>query len=283
MQCLVGPGLVRAQRPATLQHEHAVFRGKSVVLGMSAVLTGATGRRRAHYRPETGPGYHAGMQHYHARWMDTWRALSAPDVDPALLPALLQAYSEPQRRYHTLQHLDACLKHFDTLRAQAQRPGEVELALWFHDAIYEIGGSSNEARSADWARQAIIASGGSPDAAQRVHALVMATCHNVEPRARDQEILLDVDLAILGARPAIFDAYESQIRAEYASVPLDVFRTRRRRILTEFLNRPRIYHTAQFHLLFEQQAHSNLARSIQQLVDAPPAPGSQGGDTGQEE
>ncbi len=205
------------------------------------------------------------MQHYHPRWLDAWRALSAPDADPALLPALVQAYSEPQRKYHTLQHLDACLKHFDTLRAQAQRPGEVELALWFHDAIYVVGATDNEARSAEWAHSALASAGASATCAQRVHALVMVTCHDVPPQTPDQEILLDVDLSILGASDAVFNTYEAQIRAEYASVPENAFRSRRRRILTAFLDRPRLFHTGHFHSLLDAQARSNLERSIRQL------------------
>ena len=207
------------------------------------------------------------MQGHESSWGALWRSLGVDRVDPTLLAALLRRYSEPQRKYHTLQHLDACLAHFETLRAQALHPDEVELALWFHDAIYDIGASGNEARSADWAREALLSAGGDVQAAQRVHDLVMVTCHDVAPQTRDQEVLLDVDLSILGARPRVFDAYEQQIRAEYAYVQGDAFRSRRRRLLQQFLDRPRIYHTTQFHGQFEAQARDNLARSIRQLGD----------------
>lgn len=205
------------------------------------------------------------MNRYEDPWNRLWRSLGVGPVDPLLLPELVRRYSEPQRKYHTLQHLDACLRHFAALKEQAQHPDEVELALWFHDAIYEVGQPGNETKSADWARDALRAAGGSAEAAQRVHDLVMVTCHDVAPSTRDQQVLLDVDLSILGASPAIFDAYEHQIRAEYAAVEEDAFRTRRCRILQQFLDRPRIYHTDQFHEQFETQARDNLARSIRQL------------------
>ena len=207
------------------------------------------------------------MQSHEQSWEDLWRSLRVERVDPTLLAALLRRYSEPQRKYHTLQHLDACLAHFETVRTQAPHPHEVELALWFHDAIYDIGASDNEARSADWAREALRSAGGDAQAAQRVHDLVRVTRHDVVPQTPDQQVLLDVDLSILGASPRIFDAYEQQIRAEYAGVPENAFRSRRRRILQQFLDRPRIYHTTQFHGQFEAQARDNLARSIRQLAD----------------
>ena len=203
--------------------------------------------------------------HYQASWDAIWQGLGLTQVDPALLPALVQRYSEPARKYHTLQHLDACLAHLDTLRPLALQPDEIGLALWFHDAVYEIGGSTNEAQSADWAHAALMAAGATAAVAHRVHALVMVTCHNQAPQTRDQEILLDVDLSILGARTEVFDAYEEQIRAEYAAVPQDVFQSRRKRILGEFLARPRIYHTDAFFDGREAQARANLARSISRL------------------
>lgn len=208
------------------------------------------------------------MHHrYQEDWDAIWRGLGLVQVDETLLPALVARYSEPARKYHTLQHLDACLAHLTTLRPLAQHPDEIALALWFHDAVYEIGGSSNEAQSAQWARAALQAAGAPPAVVQRVSDLVMVTCHAVAPRTRDEEVLLDVDLSILGARPAVFDAYEAQIRAEYAQVPPELFRPRRRRILGEFLARERIYHTDAFHERLEAQARANLARSIRQLAD----------------
>lgn len=194
-----------------------------------------------------------------------WRGLGAARVAPELLPALLNRYAEPHRKYHTLQHLDACFAHFNAVRREAAHPQEVELAIWFHDAVYEIGGAQNESQSADWARGAMLAAGVSADAAQRVYSLVMATNHHVSPKTADEALLLDIDLAILGAPAPGFDAYEDQVRAEYASVPEDAFRGGRRRILQAFLARERIFLTPHFRDRLEAQARANLARSIDSL------------------
>ena len=200
-------------------------------------------------------------------WQRTWQDLGLPQTDLALLHTLLERYAEPHRKYHTQQHLEACLKHFDAVRHVATHPAEIELALWFHDAVYEIRGAHNEAQSADWARDVLWTAGASSEVAARVHALVIATCHNAQPQTADQEILLDVDLAILGAPAPIFDAYETQVRAEYMAVPDDQFRKGRRNILEGFLARRQVFHTPYFNELCEVQARANLKRSIHSLLD----------------
>lgn len=199
-------------------------------------------------------------------WQAAWQALAPRSAEPsALLQQLTDRYAEAHRHYHTLQHLDACLRHLAQQRALAQRPEEVALALWFHDAIYDIGAADNELRSAHWARSALLEHGGAADAAQRVHGLVMVTRHEQPPQTPDQQLLLDVDLAILGAPAAVFDDYERQIVREFQAVPTAAFRSNRRRILQGFLDRPRIYHTAAFHDAREAQARDNLGRSIRSL------------------
>lgn len=200
-------------------------------------------------------------------WQRTWQSLGLPRTDLALAHVLLGRYAEPHRRYHTRQHLDACLEHFEAVRHTATHPAEIELALWFHDSVYEIQGIGNEALSADWARDVLLAAGAPDEVSARVHALVMATCHTTLPQTPDQEILLDVDLAILGAPAPQFDAYESQIGAEYASVPEKVFRQGRRRILKGFLADKPIFHTHYFSSRYEAQARANVRRSVSQLQD----------------
>jgi predicted metal-dependent HD superfamily phosphohydrolase len=203
--------------------------------------------------------------HHRSGWQALWPALTGQPADMALFESVLQGYSEPHRHYHTLEHLDACLRHLAAMHSLAQRPHEVALALWFHDGIYTIGATDNEQRSADWARAALLAQGAGADVADRVHALVMVTRHDQPPRTQDEALLLDVDLAILGAPAAVFDAYERQIVQEYQAVPAAAFRSNRRRILQTFLDRPRIYHTQRFHDTREAVARANLRRSIAAL------------------
>ena len=191
-----------------------------------------------------------------------WHDAGARTDGTALCDALLAAYAEPHRHYHSTQHLAECLQGFEAVRHLAQRPAEVALALWFHDAVYDVQRHDNEAQSADWARQALTTAGVQATLAERVHELVMATRHTSVPAAGDAQLLVDIDLSILGADTQRFAQYEQQIRAEYAFVPEDVFRTKRKDVLQSFADRPRIYNTDHFHAALEVRARANLARAM---------------------
>jgi predicted metal-dependent HD superfamily phosphohydrolase len=195
-------------------------------------------------------------------WREVWHDLGVPAPDDALRDALILRYGEPHRHYHTLQHLEECLALLRGARAAAAHPGEVALALWFHDAVYDPLSGSNEAESAAWARRAALSAGLAPDAAARIHALVLATRHDAPPASGDAALVADIDLAILGADAARFDEYERQVRAEYAPVPDALFRNGRRRILERILARERIFTTPAFHARYEARARGNIERSL---------------------
>ena len=199
---------------------------------------------------------------HRAAWLDAWHGLGVQAPGDALFDALLARYCEPHRAYHTLQHLDECLEGLALERSHAKRPAEIALALWFHDAIYDVHRHDNEERSADWARQALRDAGADPESARRVHALVMATRHQAQPEEADAQLLVDIDLSILGAPAPRFAEYEQQIRFEYAHVPPEVFEPRRRQILGSFLARDPLYLTPSIRARLEVQARINLRRAI---------------------
>lgn len=173
---------------------------------------------------------------------------------------MVERYSEPHRAYHTLQHLEECFALFDP--TSPQHPGEVLLALWFHDAIYDPKRDDNEQKSADWGAEVLAAAGAGAEVVERFEALVMATRHEARPESADARLLVDIDLSILGAERQRFDEYEAQVRKEYAHVPELFFRMGRSRILKEFLARPSIYSTAAFKQRFEAAARANVERSL---------------------
>lgn len=204
-------------------------------------------------------------------WRTAWTALAGQSDGTglagqsdgtALRDQLLARYAEPQRKYHTLQHLQECLALFDEVRALAEHPAEVEMALWFHDAIYEVKGSGNEERSAAWAFEALLAAGVDAGPAALVRDLVLVTRHSGSPVSVDEQVLVDIDLSILGADTPRFDEYERQIRAEYSYVPGFLFRRKRKQILQSFLDRPAIYSTAVLRDRLEARARENLGRAI---------------------
>ncbi|HEY9096905.1 MAG TPA: N-methyl-D-aspartate receptor NMDAR2C subunit [Hydrogenophaga sp.] len=190
-------------------------------------------------------------------WQRAWAALGL-HAPQGLLQRVLDAWAEPQRRYHTTLHLHECLALLEPALDLAEHPGEVELALWFHDAVYEPQGKENEALSADWACEALAQAGAGEAVQQRVRALIMATCHDAEPADRDARLLVDIDLAILGADPPRFAEYDAQVRDEYRWVPGWLYRRKRKQVLAGFLARPEIYGTERFRARFEQRARENL-------------------------
>ena len=188
------------------------------------------------------------------RWRSAWRALGAR-APAGLYRALVERYREPHRHYHTLRHLEECLQRFDEARALAERQGELEIALWFHDAIYDVRREDNEARSAAWATASV---GG--ESGERIASLIMATAHEALPQSSDAKLIVDIDLAILGAEPARFAEYEAQVRQEYDFVPQDVYQRSRAALLHRLLARPTIFNTPFFIARYEAQARANLAK-----------------------
>lgn len=198
-----------------------------------------------------------------------WRALrrrlgSTVDLD-GLYVEIIGAYQHPSRAYHDIGHLSACLAQLDAHADAAQSPDEIELAIWFHDAIYRTHRSDNEEKSAEWARVAIIEAGLGVALAGRVAELVLATRHAVQPSDPDARLLVDIDLAILGSTPEEYDHYEEAIRREYWWVPSRLYRRNRLAILESFLVRDAIFLTDAFRERFESQARQNLSRAVARL------------------
>ncbi|WP_199320699.1 hypothetical protein [Leptolyngbya sp. FACHB-261] len=182
-----------------------------------------------------------------------------------VLEKLIRAYSSPHRFYHNLTHIEDCFTIFEQAKSLATHPEEIELAIWFHDAVYDPRGSANEQKSAEWAQFVINQSGLGNAIVERVSRLILATRHNAKLKDRDAQILIDVDLSILGREEDTFWRYEENIRKEYAWVPESLFRQKRVEILRSFLNRQHIYHLDEYRERFEARARANLMQAIARL------------------
>jgi predicted metal-dependent HD superfamily phosphohydrolase len=199
----------------------------------------------------------------HQRWDSLWK--SAGLMDPSdCYQRLLAHYAEPQRHYHTLQHITECLREFDAARALAQHPHLIEFAIWFHDVIYDPRAHDNEERSAQFAVECLQGAGAQPGDAESVRRLVLVTKQHIA-NTPDEALLSDIDLSVLGQNRERFGEYERQIRREYNWVPETVFAEKRAEILKRFLERPRIYSTEHFSTRYEQQARGNLEHSLASL------------------
>jgi predicted metal-dependent HD superfamily phosphohydrolase len=204
----------------------------------------------------------------------------AEDALPCVLgdaqrSALEAAYAEPPRAYHNFQHVDEVLRHYREVATGPgwMQPREVALAVLYHDAIYQPGRSDNESRSARFAVEQL--EQWQPQSgidAQRVAYLIELTARHGQfapvdfdgDRAPDDvRRFLDCDMAILGAKPAVFDAYDRGIAAEYrGTLPGWLFRLGRRRFLRALLARERIFLSGFFHSRLDAQARANLRRAV---------------------
>lgn len=150
-------------------------------------------------------------------------------------------YDEPHRRYHTGEHVAEVLAEVARLlpTEPAADAGAVELAAWYHDAIYDVraGGGASEDASARLAASEVRAAGGTDALVAEVVRLIRLTAgHTVDPGDRSGAVLVDADLWILSAPPERYDRYVADVRAEYAHVPEATWRTGRGEVLRRFLD-----------------------------------------------
>ena len=209
-----------------------------------------------------------------ATWNWAWASLGRP-APAALQAELLSAWSEPHRYYHDQRHLRECLALWTGWRGHSSQAGEVAIALWFHDAIYDpqAAAGANELGSAAWAARSLVRARAGSEAAQRVHDLVMATAHATPHDAPavadpnpDTRLLLDIDLSILGSPAERFERYDQDVRREYAWMPRARYQESRARVLQGFLNRPRLYYGGHAVALLERQARINLTAALSRLA-----------------
>jgi len=190
--------------------------------------------------------------------LGTWRV--APNQVDRTFEEIVKAYSGPGRFYHTLDHIVDVLASVESLVSHTNNLNAVKLAAWLHDVIYDTEASDNEERSARYSQRLCeelsIADG------NLVGALIRKTKTHDAGDDVDAQVLIDADLAILGAGEPIYRDYVQSIRQEYAWVPELEYRRGRRQVLEKFLPRPRIYH---FLGDLEEPARHNMAEEIGRL------------------
>jgi predicted metal-dependent HD superfamily phosphohydrolase len=175
---------------------------------------------------------------------------------------LIAAYTASGRHYHNLAHIEDCLVAL--ARVDNLSPLDREIltaAIWWHDVVYDATRADNEELSARLAEQHV-----RPDLRQEVGRLIRLTkTHDVQPDDRLGAILISIDLSILGAEPARYDAYAAAIRQEFIHVPEADYRAGRAKVLGRFAARPVIFPDAAFAARYDRQARENLARELASL------------------
>lgn len=173
---------------------------------------------------------------------------------------LVALYAEPHRRYHTGAHIEYCLRQLDIAADRMDEPDAVEMAVWFHDAIYEIPGKDNELRSAELFA-ALAGERGSQRFRSRVYQLIMATVHlDAPPRTLDESFMVDIDLSSFGRPWEEFLSDSRAVRAEMAHLSDAEFYPRQRRFLESLAARSRFCFTDFFRERHEDRARRNIVK-----------------------
>jgi predicted metal-dependent HD superfamily phosphohydrolase len=175
---------------------------------------------------------------------------------------LVAAYAAPGRHYHNLAHIEDSLAALTRVENLSPREREIlSAAIWWHDVVYDATRADNEELSAQLAEAHV-----RKDIADEVGRLIRLTkTHDVARDDRLGAILISIDLSILGAKPARYDAYAAAIRQEFIHVPEADYRAGRARVLGQFAARPVIFPDAAFAARYDRQARENLARELASL------------------
>ena len=206
-----------------------------------------------------------------------WRQIAGRHHD-GYVDDLLIRYGEPHRHYHTATHIMFVVRHLrDLAPAPSELSPEIIAAALYHDAIYDPTAPDNEARSAMIAAVDLAAIGWSAESCGRVAALNRATAGHLDAPAADEPgnaagetaVLLDADLAILGADPGAYQTYVNGVRAEYGHVDDEQWRRGRAAVLQRFLARSRLFVTDRMYAAFEHRARANIEAELAVLLHDP--------------
>jgi predicted metal-dependent HD superfamily phosphohydrolase len=204
-------------------------------------------------------------------WLKHARGIGIDRPTMSLLSQLVDAWSAPHRHYHSLRHLQECLQLLGRWGRDEPARHEVGIALWFHDAVYDPRRDDNEDKSAKWAVTALKDLGVSEAKRRRIAKLIRATRHSAPAasaratRVGGLALMLDIDLAILGADRARFEEYERQVRLEYAHVDGAAFARSRADFIETLLGASPLYRTEAARSELEPSARENLRRSLRAL------------------
>lgn len=172
-------------------------------------------------------------------------------------------YSEAHRHYHSLEHLRHLFSELEHYDGPIAEPDALALSIFYHDIVYRAGRRDNEIRSAALLKERLLQT--SFPHIPRCEEMILATRDHRAREEADTNVLLDLDLSILGASEAEYVRYTRNIREEYLPYPDFIYYRGRKKVVQGFLDWPRIYKTAFFHDKYEERARANLSAELSSL------------------
>jgi predicted metal-dependent HD superfamily phosphohydrolase len=198
-----------------------------------------------------------------ARFDVLWRrCMGSANSTPAdkVQADLRRRLGGPDRRFHNLQHIRECLHRFDEVASLLADRDAVEIALWFHDAVYVPSDADNERHSANLFLAH--SNGADPVFRRRVCGLILATRHCGESHSDDRRFIEDIDLAGFGAAWEEFMREGDLLREEFAAQSDAQYYTGQVCFLSRLKERPWFFATDYFRGRYEAKAQENLDRLL---------------------
>jgi predicted metal-dependent HD superfamily phosphohydrolase len=200
------------------------------------------------------------------RFTDLWRrcVASPPSPEGATVYAdLSRLYGTPYRRFHNLGHIKDCLRQVDEVASLLVDRDAVEFGLWFHDAVYDTGATTNELRSAELFLE--VSAGASFVFRHRVCGHILATRHTGTARGNDRRFIVDIDLSGFGVPWEEFMRNGALLREESSGKTDASYHGGQVVFLSRLQQRPRFFLTDYFRDRFEATARENLRRVLADL------------------
>lgn len=206
-----------------------------------------------------------------ARWRRRMAALGR-GVE-AVGDELIDRYADRARDYHDLRHLRQVLETVDELivapdthlQGRHEDLYVIELAAWFHDAVYDVRRTDNEAASAALARDLLAPYLDAERLDEVARVVLLTRDHAVAVGDRNGAVVCDADLVVLAGSVEEYDAYARRVRAEYAHVSDEDFRLGRAAVLHALTDLPALFHTEHGAAHWEAPARANLQRELAAL------------------
>jgi predicted metal-dependent HD superfamily phosphohydrolase len=195
--------------------------------------------------------------------------LAGADDEPAnagrVAQVLLDHYSQSGRHYHNLDHVNHCLDQSRLVEGLLANVRALNLAIWFHDSVYDPMASDNEAKSAMLFRE--LAGRAMTDSLiDDVVRLILVTGSGQVPRQADEAFMVDIDHSSFGLPWEPFLADSLAVRAERTHLTDEQYSIQQSRMLTGLLEREAVFVTDFFRARYEHVARSNISRYLAMIA-----------------
>jgi len=174
-----------------------------------------------------------------------------------------QNYNQKSRYYHNLVHIEKMLMELEDVKEKVEKLDAIRFSIYYHDIIYKSTRSDNEYKSAEYFKERVAKTNFSY--VEDCFKQIEATKTHKKSDDNDTNILLDLDLSILGSNNEEYQEYCKNVRKEYSIYPDLIYRKGRGKVLLKILKANPIYKTVHFVEKYEGRAKENIINELNEL------------------